>query len=143
MGVASGRYGRRCCFDRLGGDVQSEDAVGFDRDREQEQCSDDDYPTTPIMLWREGAQLVMSALGRRREMKAQNREVRRRHSHFANFARKDSGLVTVEWVALAAAMVIGAVTIAWLVELNVKNQSGSVGSTINGVANTTTNQAHP
>ena len=47
------------------------------------------------------------------------------------------------WYALAAAMVIGAVTIAWLVMTNVKNQAGSVGSPISGVANTNVSQPPP
>jgi hypothetical protein len=76
-------------------------------------------------------------------MKTCNRKLTWAFTRFAKFTGRDSGLVTVEWVALAAAMVIGAVTIAWFVGVNVKNQSGSVGSTINSVAKTTTTQPHP
>lgn len=76
-------------------------------------------------------------------MSAQNRPAKRRLSHLANFTRTDSGVVTVEWAALAAAVVIGAITIAWLVWVNMETQSNSVGSTINDVSSTTTSQPPP
>ena len=66
-----------------------------------------------------------------------------RRISFTTLVRSENGLVTVEWVALAAAMVIGAVTIAWLVMTNMKTESNSVGSTINNVATTNTTQPHP
>ena len=72
-----------------------------------------------------------------------NRQCGRWLSRFASFAREDKGLVTVEWVALAAAMVIGAVAIAWIALTSVETQSNTVGSTIGGVANTTTTQTPP
>jgi hypothetical protein len=55
---------------------------------------------------------------------------------FRAFIGGNEGLVTVEWVAVAAAVVAGAVTVAWLVMANIKTDSGSVGSQINGVATT-------
>ena len=76
-------------------------------------------------------------------MRDQIGKIRGYLSHLANFVRRQYGVVTVEWVALAAALVIGAVTIAWLVATNVKSQSNSVGSTISDVSNTTTSQPHP
>lgn len=59
------------------------------------------------------------------------------------FARSEDGVVTVEWVALAAAMVIGAVTVGWLVFGQVKTQSNSVGQPISNVANTPVTQTPP
>ena len=51
-----------------------------------------------------------------------------------DFARKEDGLVTVEWVALAAALVIGAITIGWLVMSNMKMPANKIGTQINSAA---------
>jgi hypothetical protein len=51
--------------------------------------------------------------------------------------KREDGLVTVEWVALAAAMVVGAVTIGYLVLSNLQAPANSIGKGINGVANQT------
>lgn len=77
------------------------------------------------------------------KMSAPGRKSLRARILAGRFVKSTSGLATVEWVALAAAMVIGAVTIAWLVMTNVKNQAGSVGSPISGVANTNVSQPPP
>ena len=62
---------------------------------------------------------------------------------FGRFLRGEDGLVTVEWVALAAAMVVGAVSIGWLVAVNLKAPSNQIGTKINGIATTTITQPHP
>ena len=59
------------------------------------------------------------------------------------FARENHGLVTVEWVAIAAAVVVGAITVAWVVFGNVRTEANSVGSTIENVANTPVTQPPP
>lgn len=62
---------------------------------------------------------------------------------FRRFLKGEDGLVTVEWVALAAAMVVGAVSIGWLVAFNLKAPSNQIGTRINTIATTTITQAHP
>ena len=52
-----------------------------------------------------------------------------------NFARREDGLVTVEWVALTASMVIAAVVISYTVMHNTNTQAQAVGT---GVANQVT-----
>jgi hypothetical protein len=60
------------------------------------------------------------------------------------FARDDRGLVTVEWVALAAAVVVGGITLVWLVINHVKTNDGAlIGTGINTTANSTTSQHSP
>ena len=59
------------------------------------------------------------------------------------FLREEDGLVTVEWVALAAAVVVGGITLVWLVMTNLKAPANSIGSGINNAANTNVTQAAP
>ena len=47
-----------------------------------------------------------------------------------NFGRREDGLVTVEWVALTAAMVVAAVVISYSVMTNTNTQAKSVGNNI-------------
>lgn len=61
----------------------------------------------------------------------------------SRFVRNEDGLVTVEWVALAAAMVVGAVSIGWLVMVNLKTPANSIGTGINTTATTPVTQPHP
>jgi hypothetical protein len=42
----------------------------------------------------------------------------------------ETGVVTAEWVALAGAVLIGAITVGWLVLNSLKTPAGSVGSNI-------------
>lgn len=51
------------------------------------------------------------------------------------FFTSEDGLVTVEWVALASAMVIGAITVGWLVMKNLKEPANLIGSNISSVNN--------
>ena len=44
------------------------------------------------------------------------------------FVKGQDGLVTVEWVALAGAVVIGGITVAWMVMNNLKTPASAVGS---------------
>ena len=53
-----------------------------------------------------------------------------------NFGRREDGLVTVEWVALTAAMVVAAVVISYSVMTNTNTQAKTVG---NGINNQVTN----
>ena len=46
------------------------------------------------------------------------------------FLENDSGLVTVEWVALAGAVVIGGITVVWIVMNNLQTPASAVGSNI-------------
>ena len=52
-----------------------------------------------------------------------------------NFARREDGLVTVEWVALTAAMVVSAVVVSYTVMHNTNTQAQNVGT---GISNTVT-----
>jgi hypothetical protein len=52
---------------------------------------------------------------------------RRVRSTFAGFIRSEAGLVTVEWVALAGSVVVGAILIGWTL-LNTLGQSSAVTS---------------
>jgi hypothetical protein len=44
------------------------------------------------------------------------------------FARLQDGLVTVEWVALAGAVVIGGITVVWIIENGLKTPAQSAGT---------------
>jgi len=59
------------------------------------------------------------------------------------FIKGEEGLVTVEWVALAAAVVVGGITLVWLVMNNLKTPANSIGTGINNAATTTVTQNHP
>lgn len=59
------------------------------------------------------------------------------------FVKNDAGLVTVEWVALASAVVVGGITLVWLVTSNLKAPANSIGTQINSAANTAVTQNHP
>ena len=61
----------------------------------------------------------------------------------SRLVKREDGLVTVEWVALAAAMVVGAVSIGWLVMVNLKTPANSIGTGISNVATTNISQPHP
>lgn len=52
------------------------------------------------------------------------------------FFRREDGLVTVEWVALAAAVVVGGIAVVWVVMDNMKVEATHVGSTISPLATT-------
>ena len=51
-----------------------------------------------------------------------------------DFFRAEDGLVTVEWVALASALVIGAIAIGWLVMQNLQAPANAVGTNIQSEA---------
>jgi len=53
-----------------------------------------------------------------------------------NFVRLDDGLVTVEWVALTAAMVIAAVVISFTVMQNTNTAAKTVGGNISNTVDT-------
>jgi hypothetical protein len=60
-----------------------------------------------------------------------------------NFAKADDGLVTVEWVALASALVVGAIAIGWLVLGNLKAPANTIGNQINSTATTAPSTKSP
>lgn len=49
------------------------------------------------------------------------------------FFKDESGLVTVEWVAIAAALVVGAIAIAWAVLSSLEGPAETIGSVIGTV----------
>lgn len=60
------------------------------------------------------------------------------------FWDNESGLVTLEWVALAAAVVVGGITLVWLVVSNVETSSApNIGNGIRNAATTTVTQNAP
>lgn len=59
------------------------------------------------------------------------------------FLHSEDGLVTVEWVALASALVVGAIAIGWLVLGNLKAPANTIGTQINTTAGTTGTTPHP
>ena len=52
------------------------------------------------------------------------------------FAVSEEGLVTVEWVALAGAIIIGAIAVGWLVMRSLSSPANSIGSTIQANSST-------
>ena len=49
---------------------------------------------------------------------------------FCDFAKEQSGVVTAEWVALAGAVLIGAITVGWIVLNSLQTPASSIGSNI-------------
>lgn len=47
-----------------------------------------------------------------------------------DFFRAEDGLVTVEWVALASALVVGAIAVGWLVMQNLQTPANAIGTNI-------------
>ena len=52
------------------------------------------------------------------------------------FAQDEAGLVTVEWVSIAAAVVVGGIAIAYLVLGGLNPVATQISSTLNGVPGT-------
>jgi len=57
-----------------------------------------------------------------------------RMARLRGFFTSEDGLVTVEWVALASAMVVGAIAIGWLVMTNLRSPANLIGSNINSLS---------
>jgi hypothetical protein len=51
-------------------------------------------------------------------------------ARLAAFFVAEDGLVTVEWVALAGSLLIGAITVGWLVESNMQPSASSISNTL-------------
>jgi len=70
-------------------------------------------------------------------MESLERQFRKTLQALHNFARREDGLVTVEWVALTASMIIAAVVVSYTVMHNANTQAQNVGNgittTLNGV----------
>ena len=47
-----------------------------------------------------------------------------------SFGQSEDGVVTVEWVALAGAVLIGAIAVGWIVLNSLKGPAGSIGTGI-------------
>jgi hypothetical protein len=56
--------------------------------------------------------------------------VKKAYGSLRDFVKGESGLVTVEWVALAGAVVIGGITVVWIVMNNLQTPASSIGSNI-------------
>lgn len=52
------------------------------------------------------------------------------------FFKSEDGLVTVEWVALAGALVIGAITVGWIMMNGLKTPANNVDTAISNCATT-------
>lgn len=48
----------------------------------------------------------------------------------SGFLGAEDGLVTVEWVALAGSLAIGAITVGWLILNGLKDPANSIGNTL-------------
>ena len=64
-------------------------------------------------------------------MESLERQFRKTLGDLHNFTRREDGLVTVEWVALTAAMVVAAIVISFSVMKNTSTQAKTIG---NGIA---------
>ena len=53
-----------------------------------------------------------------------------------NFVRAENGMVTVEWVALAGAIVIGAITVGWILMNGLSTPANSVGNALSNCMST-------
>ena len=63
--------------------------------------------------------------------------MKRLAARLGRFGKQDDGLVTVEWIAIAAAVVIGGVALVWTLYNQLAPGPGSaISSTITGIANT-------
>jgi hypothetical protein len=60
-----------------------------------------------------------------------------------DFFTAEDGLVTVEWVALASALVVGAIAVGWLVMNDLKVPAAKIASTITDTASTTPSSPSP
>jgi Flp pilus assembly pilin Flp len=58
------------------------------------------------------------------------------------FVVSEEGLVTVEWVALAGAIVVGAIAVGWLVMNSMSTPATAIGTTV-GTAQTHQNNPNP
>lgn len=57
-------------------------------------------------------------------------------SFLRNFFKAEDGLVTVEWVALAGALVIGAITVGWIMMNGLQTPATNVDNAISSCATT-------
>ncbi|MDE2184290.1 MAG: hypothetical protein KGJ78_14815 [Alphaproteobacteria bacterium] len=51
-------------------------------------------------------------------------------AHLGGFVTSEDGLVTVEWVALAGALAIGAITVGWIVLNGLKTPANNIGNNL-------------
>jgi hypothetical protein len=59
----------------------------------------------------------------------------RARAHLGGFFASEDGLVTVEWVALAGALAIGAITVGWLVLNSLKFPANNIGNQLSSCWN--------
>jgi Flp pilus assembly pilin Flp len=65
----------------------------------------------------------------------ENRSVRSVISKLVRFLRDEEGLVTLEWVALAAAVIVLAIGVVVVIQTNVNTAASSIGSKIVSTVN--------
>lgn len=65
-------------------------------------------------------------------------ETARRHVFgvLRSFSKDERGVVTVEWVALAGAVVIGAIAVGWIVMNNLQTPANNVGTQVTSCEST-------
>ena len=63
-------------------------------------------------------------------MESLKRQFRKTLRDLQNFARREDGLVTVEWVALTACMVVASIVVSYTVMHNTNTQAQTVGTGI-------------
>jgi Flp pilus assembly pilin Flp len=56
-------------------------------------------------------------------------------NYVKGFLRRDEGLVTLEWVALAAAVIVLAIGVIIVIQTNVNTASSTIGSTLVSTVN--------
>jgi hypothetical protein len=54
----------------------------------------------------------------------------------SGFLGAEDGLVTVEWVALAGSLAIGAITVGWIILNGLKEPANSIGNTLSDCQST-------
>ena len=68
-------------------------------------------------------------------MESLERQFRKTLRALHNFTRREDGLVTVEWVALTASMVVAAIVVSYTVMHNTNTQAQTVGTGISTLVN--------
>ena len=68
-------------------------------------------------------------------MRTSNQYVKGVLSNLTRFARDDEGLVTLEWVALAAAVIVLAIGVVVVIQTNVNTAASTIGSKIVSTVN--------
>ena len=73
-----------------------------------------------------------------KEQKVKNQRVHSVINSLVRFFRDEEGLVTLEWVALAAAVIVLAIGVVVVIQTNVNTAASSIGSKIVSTVNSNT-----